>query len=101
MANVQALVLSRRPDFFSATELIGALVLVVSAAGAIRGSIDVRDRRVIFAASFALMPFIVLNQQIITGRLMQPIHYKGFIANYSVLIAIVISGALGWRKRIR
>lgn len=99
MANVQALVLSRRPDFFSATELIGALVLLGLAAGAIRGSIDVRDRRVILAASFALMPFIVLNQQIITGRLMQPIHYKGFITNYSVLIAVVICGALGWRKR--
>lgn len=97
MANVQALVLSRQPDFFSATELVGALVLLGLAAGAIGGSIDVRDRRVILAASFALMPFIVLNQQMITGRLMQPIHYKGFIANYSVLIAVVICGALEWR----
>lgn len=99
MANVTALVLSRRPDLFSATELIGALVILGLAVGTLRGSIDLRDRRVIFAASFALMPFIVLNQQIITGRVMQSIHYKGFIANYSVLIAIVISGALGWRKK--
>jgi hypothetical protein len=98
MDSVQAFVLSRRPDLFSVTELIGALVLLVVAAGALRGSIDFSDRRVIFAASFALMPFIVLNQQVVTGRVMQSIHYKGFIANYSVLIAIVISGALGWRK---
>jgi hypothetical protein len=99
MANVQALVLSRRPDLISANELIGALVILALAAGVIRGTIDFRDRRVIFAASFALMPFVVLNQQIITGRVMQSIHYKGFIANYSVLIAMVITGALGWRKK--
>jgi hypothetical protein len=96
--SVQAFVLSRRPDLFSAPELIGALVLLVLTAGALRRSIDLRDRRVIFAASFALIPFIVLNQQIITGRVMQPIHYKGFVANYSVLLAIVITGALGWRR---
>jgi hypothetical protein len=41
----------------------------------------------------------VLNQQIISGRVMQPIHYKGFIANYSVLLAIVISCSLEWRRR--
>lgn len=99
MTNVQNFLHTRRPDFFSVTEVIGALVLLGLAAGAFRGSIDFRDRRVIFAASFALLPFIVLNQQIITGRVMQSIHYKGFIANYSVLIAIVISGALEWRRR--
>ncbi|HVQ37226.1 MAG TPA: hypothetical protein VMS31_06825, partial [Pyrinomonadaceae bacterium] len=99
MGNVQALVLSRRPDLFSITELIGAVVLIVLAVGALRGSVDTRDPRAILAASFALVPFIVLNQQIITGRVMQPIHYEGFIANYSVLIAIVITGAIEWRKR--
>ncbi len=99
MESVQALVLSRSTDFFSATELIGAVVLLALAVGALRGSIDLRDRRVILAASFALMPFIVLNQQIITGRVMQPIHYKGFIANYSVLISIMICTGLGWRNK--
>jgi hypothetical protein len=97
--SVQALVLSRRPDLWSAPELIGALVLLALTAGVIRHSIDLRDPRVVLAASFALMPFIVLNQQIITGRAMQPIHYKGFIANYSVLLAMVISVGLDWRRR--
>jgi hypothetical protein len=97
--SVHALVLSRRPDLFSAAELIAGFVLLALGAGALRGSIDLSDRRVIFAASFALMPFIVLNQQIITGRVMQPIHYKGFITNYSVLIALVVTASLVWRKR--
>jgi hypothetical protein len=96
---VQALILSRRPDLFSAPELLGALVLITLSIGVLRNNIALPDQRVLFAAAFALLPFIVLNQQIITGRAMQPIHYKGFIANYSALIAIVICGALGWRKR--
>jgi hypothetical protein len=97
--SVHALVLSRRPDLFSAAELIAGFVLLVLSASALRGNIDLSDRRVIFAASFALMPFIVLNQQIITGRVMQPIHYKGFITNYSVLIASVMSAGIVWRSR--
>lgn len=97
--SVHALVLSRRPDLFSSAELIAGFVLLGLGAGILRGSIDRGDRRVIFAASFALMPFIVLNQQIITGRVMQPIHYKGFITNYSVLIALVVSASLVWRRR--
>lgn len=96
---VQVLVHSRRPDVFSATELIGVGLLVVICVGVVRRRIDLSDRRVIFAVAFALLPFIVLNQQIISGRVMQPIHYKGFIANYSVLIAIVISLGLDWHTR--
>src|SRR5215813_1671395 len=96
--SVQALVLSRAPDFSSA-ELIGGLLLMALVIGVVRGRIDARDPRVIFAASFALLPFVVLNQQIITGRVMQPIHYKGFVTNYSVLIAMVMIAGLSWRTR--
>ena len=95
--SVQALVLSRRPDF-SVAELISGLLLLALVIAIARGRIEARDRRVIFAASFALLPFIVLNQQIITGRVMQPIHYKGFVTNYSVLIALVLTTGLQWRK---
>jgi hypothetical protein len=97
--SVQALVLSRAPDLFSPSLLIGCLVLLVLILGSIYRRIDWRDRRVIFAASFAALPFVVLNQQLITGRVMQPIHYKGFVTGYSVLIAIVLTMALPWRIR--
>ncbi len=96
--SVQALAVSRKLDLFSPAELIGGLILLVLMAGSVRRSIDWRDRHVLFAASFALLPFIVLNQQIISGRVMQPIHYKGFVTNYSVLIAVVISLGLEWHK---
>jgi hypothetical protein len=96
--NVQALVLSRRPDLFSVSEIIGGVILLVLVWGVRRGSIEQSDRRVIFAASFALLPLVVLNQQVITGRVMQPIHYKGFITNYAVLIAFVLIAGIGWRR---
>ena len=48
------------------------------------------EDRVIFAFSFALLPFLIFNQQIVTGRSIQPFHYEVFIANYAVLIGLVI-----------
>jgi hypothetical protein len=95
--SVQALVNLRRPDLLAVSELIGGLVLVVLIAGVARAKIELVDRGVIFAMSFALLPFIVLNQQLLTGRIMQPIHYKGFVTNYSVLIAMVLTAGLSWR----
>lgn len=97
--SVQALVISRRPDLFSASEICAFLVLVVLAAGVSRGAILYRDPRVLLAASLALLPFVVLNQQLITGRVMQPIHYKGFVTSYAVLLALVLTAGLEWRRR--
>jgi hypothetical protein len=97
--SVQALVHSRRPDLFSAAEILSALLLLILAAGIKRRSIDYRDPRVILIASFALLPFLVLNQQLITGRVMQPIHYKGFVTSYAVLIAFVLTAGLEWTRR--
>jgi hypothetical protein len=97
--NVQALVVSRKPDLFSAAELLGAAALLVLAFGIRRNNLRLDDGRVLAAASFALLPFIVLNQQIITGRVLQPIHYKGFVTSYAVLISFVILGGLNWPSR--
>lgn len=97
--SVQALVHSRRPDLFSAAEILAALLLVILIVGIKKRSIDYRDRRVILIASFALLPFLVLNQQLITGRIMQPIHYRGFVTSYAVLIAFVLTAGLEWSRR--
>jgi hypothetical protein len=99
MANVQSLVLSRRPDLFSTAAVISAILLLIVTVYALRGRVDIREDRFIFAVSFALLPFVVLNQQLITGRVMQPIHYKGFVTNYSLLIALVLIAGLTWRKQ--
>jgi len=49
------------------------------------------------AASFALLPFVVFNQQIITGKTMQPYHFAAFVVNYSVLVGLLLTVALLWK----
>jgi hypothetical protein len=41
-------------------------------------------------ASFAVTPFLLFNQQVVTGRSLQPFHYEEFAANYWVALAAVM-----------
>jgi hypothetical protein len=84
MDAVQALELSRAPDLFRVPELLGLGVLAALGYFCRRGSISVREQRVLLAASFALLPLVVFNQQVVTGRSLQPLHFEMFVANYSV-----------------
>jgi hypothetical protein len=52
---------------------------------------------VIFAASLALLPFVVFNQQVFTGKTMQPYHYAAFVVNYSVLVGLMLTVTLLWK----
>jgi hypothetical protein len=58
--------------------------------GARRGKVKRSEPRVIFAASFALLPLVLFNQQVFTGRSIQPYHFETFVANYAVLVGLVI-----------
>jgi hypothetical protein len=55
-----------------------------------RGRVRLKDRLTLFTISLALTPYAVFNQQIITGRSLQPIHYEVFIANYLSLLAVIL-----------
>ena len=99
METVTAYTGSRSPDLFRLPELIAVAVLLALGVMARRGMINLRDKAVLFAASFALMPLVVFNQQVVTGRSMQPIHYEMFVANYSALLAVVLSAAIIRRGR--
>lgn len=99
MDTVQALTYSHMPDLFRTTELIGAAVCVLLVWGVWRGAIRWRDRAVLFTLSLALVPFAVFNQQVITGRSLQPFHYEQFIVNHVVLLALVLTVWLVWTKR--
>lgn len=100
MDKVQALTVSHAPDLFRSPELIGFACLLALAMGARRGLVRWRDNATLFTASFALMPALVFNQQILTGRSLQPIHYEQFIANYVSLVAVVLTVALLRRARV-
>ncbi|HEY9403983.1 MAG TPA: hypothetical protein VIQ24_15090, partial [Pyrinomonadaceae bacterium] len=94
MNAAQALVHTRAPDLFRTSELLGALALVLLLFGAWRGWLAWRNPAALLVASFALMPFAVFNQQLISGRALQPIHYEQFITNYVSLVALALSVVL-------
>jgi len=91
MDSGQKLVLTHAPDLFRAPELIGVAVVGLIIVLTMRGRINWRAPEILFAASFAILPIIVLNQQLITGRSLQPFHYESFIANYVTLLGAFIA----------
>jgi len=90
---------TRAPDLLRLPELIGAAVIAAVVYGARRGSVDRRDPAALLAVSFALLPFAVFNQQLVTGRSVQPYHYGLFVTNYVALAAVVLAASVLWRAR--
>ena len=93
----QTLVSTHRPDLFHVSEMFAALILIVLVVSIWRRKSELKDSLTLFAASFALLPFVVFNQQMLTGKMMQVYHYEAFIVNYSVLVSLMITLALLWR----
>lgn len=87
------------PDLLRAPELVGLAVIALLVYGCVRRVVNWRAPETLFAASFGLLPFLVFNQQVITGTSVQPYHYSIFIANYVSLIGLVMSVFLLWRGR--
>lgn len=90
----QALLVTHAPDLFRVTEVLGILIILALAWGVRRKILEWRDPVTLVAASLAVVPFLVFNQQIITGYSLQPFHYEQFIINYLILTAAVITDHL-------
>lgn len=88
---------SHRPDLLRIPEILGALILLALVMAVRRHKIETSDPRLLFAASLALLPFVVFNQQVLTGKTMQPYHFAAFIVNYSVLVGLLLTVALLWK----
>ncbi len=101
MDTVQLLALSHAPDFSRSSIKLGLIVCATLIYAAWRRSINWRTRPVLFAASFALTPLIVFNQQVITGRSLQPLHYELYITKYMALLALALAIWLTLRGRSR
>ena len=98
MDDVQMLVLTHRFDLSRTPEMIGFVTIVVIIAAVAVGVFKLRDRGTLFALSLAITPALLFNQQVITGRELQPIHYQVFIGNYVAGLAMVVTFALLWRQ---
>ncbi len=98
--NAQALVLTHRPNLFRPSEIIAVITLGMLALGVRWHKFRWPDPTVLFTASFALAVITVFNQQVATGRSLQPIHYEWFFANYCALIALVLAAHVWWRNSV-
>jgi hypothetical protein len=95
----QLLVSTHAPDLYNQPEILGFIALLLLVYAAWRKLVDIRSPLVIFSLSFAVMPFVVFNQQIVTGMSLQPLHYKVFIANYVALISLMLVFLILWQAR--
>ena len=94
MDAVQALVRSHAADIWRSTEAIALVIVSVLVVSVIRQRVPRRDPRILFTFAFALLPFVLFNQQIITGRSLQPMHYAQFVVTYTTLIALALAMVL-------
>lgn len=97
--HTQLLNLTRTPDLVSPTMGIGIVVAISIAIMLWKGLVRLNEPATQFALSFALTPVILFNQQVVTGRSLQPAHYEIFIANYLVLISAVLALWMWLRSR--
>jgi hypothetical protein len=91
------LISTHSPDLFRIHEFLGAAILVALVIGVWRRMILRTDPRFIYAASLALLPFMVFNQQILTGKTMQAFHFEIFVVNYSTVVGFLITLTLLWK----
>ena len=94
---LQTMISTHRPDLLRVPEVVGILVLLVLVVAVFRGRLNKSNPQLIFAAATALLPLVVFNQQVLTGKSMQPFHFEAYIVNYVVLVAAVVGISLVWR----
>lgn len=98
----QAVTFSHAPDPFRVIEIVSFLIVLVLILQIRRRCLDWRSAPILFVLTCAVTPFVVFNQQVITGISLQAFHYEQFIINYVVLVSIVGTYHLLWSHlRIR
>lgn len=80
--SIQLLVFTRRLDLWRIPEILSFAILFVYLAAKGFGWLDLREPKILFLMSFALVAPIVFNQQILSGRSLQPVHYQFYAVNY-------------------
>jgi hypothetical protein len=86
----QVLEQTRRIVFLRPTLLLGVVVFVFTLIGCWVGRLKLRPQLTVFIISFAVLPLIVFNQQVVTGYSLQPMHYNMYLLNYLVLLGVLL-----------
>ncbi len=100
MDHVQLLVYTRMPDLWRMPEYISVACIILIAVGVATKAMALREPATLFVISLAIVPLVIFNQQVITGRELQPIHYQVFIGNYVAALALVLAVGLLVRRSL-
>jgi hypothetical protein len=95
----KVLSVTHRPDLLHVPEILAALILGALVKLTLRQKNKWTEPGVLYAVSLSVLPLIVFNQQVLTGRIMQAYHFDAFVANYSTLAAFVVTASV-WRPNI-
>lgn len=88
--SVQLLVLTHAPDLLRFPEIVCYIALILLMFAVWFGFAKLKSLTTIFLIAFSLVPFLVFNQQIVTGRSLQPFHYEYYVVNYVTALVVVI-----------
>jgi len=99
MDAAQLLSNSRFPDLSHRSEFLAIILLIVLAHVIRHGLISRKHYLNGIIISFALLPVLLFNQQVITGHSLQPHHYEYYIAPYAVTLAAYLTAVLLLRRR--
>ncbi len=99
MDSMQLLTASRAPDFSRSSEWLGIILALSLAYMMRRGLVKTKNTAALFALSFALAPLLIFNQQVITGRSLQPLHYEMYVTKYLTLLSLWLMLVLLRRAR--
>lgn len=100
MDKAQLLVLTRQPDLWRSVEIIGYIVLALIGLAIVLKIAKLSEKKAYFVAAFAFAPFLVMNQQVLSGRSLQPFHYEFYVINYVVLLSVVLLVTIFWERYI-
>src|SRR5262245_28293904 len=83
----QFIISTHRPDLFHVTEILGAIIILIVIA--MRRVFDYSRLQTIAILSLGLLPFIVFNQQIVSGRTLQAFHFESYSVNYYLAAGLI------------
>jgi hypothetical protein len=87
-----SLSMTHEPDLWRIPELLSYLAIALILLAVKFKQLVLNDKKTVFLLSFAFVAPVVFNQQILTGRSLQPFHYEFFCANYISLFALLMTG---------
>ncbi len=89
--SIQLLVLTHAPDLLRFCSVLCQFAIFLIALAVWFNFARLKSATTVFLLALALVPFAVFNQQVISGRSLQPFHYEYYVVNYIAALVVVLT----------